>query len=114
MFCHDLAICVMAMPDDVFGVGFMGFVVDYVLVLRVQPREARGNIPQNGKFVNFFKGGFMNFIGFLYKLYLHLFAICGSVAMYAVMCLWAANGGIKLPFMGEILSLIMKFVAIGI
>jgi hypothetical protein len=35
MFCHVLAICGMAMPDVVFGVGLMCFVVDYVLVLRV-------------------------------------------------------------------------------
>jgi hypothetical protein len=42
------------------------------------------------------------------------FALTGILCNYAVMCLWAANGGIKLPFMGEILSLIMKFVAIGI
>lgn len=56
----------------------------------------------------------MNFIGILYKLYLHLFAICGIVAMYGVMCVWAANCGIELPFMGEIASLILKFVALGV
>lgn len=68
-----------------------------------------GNIPQNGIFVNFFEREIMNFIGFLYKLYLHIFAICGFIAMYGIMCIWGFASGIKLPFAGEIISLIIKF-----
>lgn len=87
--------------------------VDYVLEMRECMREARDNIPQNGFSVNLFKGEIMKIIGILYKLYLHLFAIAGMVAMYAVMCLWAANCGIELPLMGEIFTLIFRFVNIG-
>lgn len=54
----------------------------------------------------------MNFIGFLYKLYLYMFAICGFIAIYGIMCIWAATSGIKLPFMGEVLTMIVKFGAL--
>lgn len=79
----------------------------------MQAREIRGNIPQNGIVVNFFEREIMKTIVFLYKLYLHMFALCGFVAMYAVMCIWAANGGVKLPFMGETMSLIFRVIALG-
>lgn len=41
------------------------------------------------------------------------FALTGILCNYAVMCLWAANSGIKLPFMGEIFTLIFRFVNLG-
>jgi hypothetical protein len=68
------------------------------------------NISRNRSFVNFFEREIMNFIRILYFLYLHLFAIAGLVALYAVMCVWCLTSGIMLPYAGGIITIIGKFV----